>query len=75
MNPQETADLSRLITFIRDKFGLTILLIEHDMSLVMKICERILVLDYGELIAQGLPQEIRNNPQVIKAYLGEEVQA
>ncbi len=75
MNPQETADLSRLITFIRDRFGLTILLIEHDMSLVMKICERILVLDYGELIAQGLPQEIRNNPQVIKAYLGEEVQA
>ncbi len=75
MNPQETADLSRLITFIRDRFGLTILLIEHDMSLVMKICERILVLDYGELIAQGLPEEIRNNPQVIKAYLGEEVQA
>jgi branched-chain amino acid transport system ATP-binding protein len=73
MNPQETADLSRLITFIRDKFNLTILLIEHDMSLVMKICERILVLDYGELIAQGLPDEIRNNPQVIKAYLGEEV--
>jgi branched-chain amino acid transport system ATP-binding protein len=73
MNPQETQDLCRLITFIRDHFGLTILLIEHDMSLVMKICERILVLDYGELIAQGLPDEIRNNPQVIKAYLGEEV--
>jgi branched-chain amino acid transport system ATP-binding protein len=73
MNPQETQDLCRLITFIRDQFGLTVLLIEHDMSLVMKICERILVLDYGELIAQGLPDEIRNNPQVIKAYLGEEV--
>lgn len=73
MNPQETQDLSRLITFIRDHFGLTILLIEHDMSLVMKICERILVLDYGEMIAQGLPEAIRNNPQVIKAYLGEEV--
>jgi branched-chain amino acid transport system ATP-binding protein len=73
MNPQETQDLCRLITFVRDNFGLTILLIEHDMSLVMKICERILVLDYGELIAEGLPDEIRNNPQVIKAYLGEEV--
>ena len=73
MNPQETQDLSSLITFIRDRFGLTILLIEHDMSLVMKICERILVLDYGEMIAQGLPEEIRNNPQVIQAYLGEEV--
>jgi branched-chain amino acid transport system ATP-binding protein len=75
MNPQETQDLCRLITFIREQFGLTVLLIEHDMSLVMKICERILVLDYGELIAEGLPQEIRNNPQVIKAYLGEEVKA
>ena len=73
MNPQETQELSRLITFIRREFGLTILMIEHDMSLVMNICERILVLDYGELIAQGLPLEIRNNPQVIKAYLGEEV--
>ena len=74
MNPQETQNLCRLITFVRDSFGLTILLIEHDMSLVMKICERILVLDYGELIAEGLPEQIRNNPQVIKAYLGEEVQ-
>jgi branched-chain amino acid transport system ATP-binding protein len=75
MNPQETQNLCHLITSIRDRFGLTILLIEHDMSLVMKICERILVLDYGELIAEGLPDEIRNNPQVIKAYLGEEVKA
>ena len=75
MNPQETQDLCRLITSIRDRFGLTILLIEHDMSLVMKICERILVLDYGELIAEGLPDQIKNNPQVIKAYLGEEVKA
>lgn len=75
MNPQETQDLCRLITSIRDRFGLTILLIEHDMSLVMKICERILVLDYGELIAEGLPDQIKNNPQVIKAYLGVEVNA
>jgi branched-chain amino acid transport system ATP-binding protein len=75
MNPQETMELCGLITSIRDRFGLTILLIEHDMSLVMKICERIIVLDYGEMIAEGLPAEIRNNPQVIKAYLGEEVKA
>ncbi len=73
MNPQETQDLTKLIRSIRDGFGLTILLIEHDMSLVMNICERILVLDYGELIAQGVPEEIRTNPKVIKAYLGEEV--
>ena len=73
MNPQETQELTKLIRSIRDRFGLTILLIEHDMSLVMNICERILVLDYGELIAQGLPDEIKTNPQVIKAYLGEEV--
>jgi branched-chain amino acid transport system ATP-binding protein len=75
MNPQETQDLCGLIMSIRDRFGLTILLIEHDMSLVMKICERIIVLDYGETIAEGPPDEIRNNPQVIKAYLGEEVRA
>jgi ABC-type branched-subunit amino acid transport system ATPase component len=61
-----------LIKQIRDDFGLTILLIEHDMALVMGICERIYVLDYGCIIAQGTPDEIRCNPKVIAAYLGDD---
>lgn len=73
MNPQETHDLMHLIRFIRDKFNLTILLIEHDMSLVMGICERIVVLDYGQTIAVGTPEQISKDPKVIKAYLGEGV--
>jgi branched-chain amino acid transport system ATP-binding protein len=72
MNPQETEDLMGLIRYIREEFRLTILLIEHDMRLVMGICEKIYVLDYGSTIAQGNADEIRNNPAVIKAYLGED---
>ncbi len=70
MNPTETAQLADLIVGIRKEFDVTILLIEHDMSLVMKICEHIHVLDYGELIASGDPLSVRNNPRVIEAYLG-----
>jgi branched-chain amino acid transport system ATP-binding protein len=72
MNPQETEELMKLIGFIRKEFRLTILLIEHDMRLVMGICERIMVLDYGRTIASGTPDEIQKNPAVIKAYLGED---
>lgn len=71
MNPQETKELTELIGWIRDKFGVSILLIEHDMKLVMNICDRIAVLDYGKKIAEGNPEEIRNNRKVIDAYLGE----
>lgn len=72
MNPAETANLTELIGWIRERFDLTILLIEHDMSLVMKICERIYVLNYGMLIAEGTPDEIKSNKSVIEAYLGED---
>ena len=72
MNPTETAELLESIKLIREKFGIAILLIEHDMSLVMNVCERITVISFGKTIAQGLPEEITNNKEVIEAYLGKD---
>ena len=72
MNPQETANLTKLIAQIQEQFGLTVVLIEHDMSLVMEICQRLYVLEYGRLLAHGTPEEIKKNPDVIRADLGGE---
>ena len=73
MNPQETKELMEMIRWIKKEFSLSILLIEHDMGLVMNVCQRIYVLEYGICIANGTPDEIKHNKRVIKAYLGEEV--
>ena len=70
MNPQETDELTAFIRYIRDKFHVTIFMIEHHMNLVMDISDRIYVLDFGKLIADGTPDEIQNNQRVIDAYLG-----
>ena len=74
MNPSETAELMENIRHIRDSFKIAVMLIEHDMNLVMNVCEGICVLDHGKIIAKGSPDEIKSNPAVIEAYLGKKTE-
>jgi branched-chain amino acid transport system ATP-binding protein len=71
LDARETAELARLLATVRNRFGVTVLIVDHDMALIMRICNRIYVLDHGQIIAHGPPDEIRDDPQVVRAYLGE----
>ena len=75
LDARETVDLARLLAAVRDRFRVTMLVVDHDMALIMRICNRIYVLDYGQIIAEGTPEQIQADPQVVRAYLGQAVAA